>query len=415
MTSIDGAIAATGHGLRIRPGHALIGVVFMRWLAGIGENAGIAGLSENAALAALAALALIFLVRMQMARDAGLLLAGLAAWIAAGLLSAAANGQLANGDGLELIALLAFYGLVANSARLDLRGAAGLAALNRLTVAFLVAGAALAIWQIAVGQAFHAPARPDLARAQGSDVHPVSFGIQLVIALAALEVLRLKRGARFGALHACLAAAGLVALYLTFARTAWAMAAITLTWALLAGRRFHLQAAGLAVLAGAAALSAANARFGDLASLPLFLAQFDAGNIVFDHRFVDNSVSWRIVNWGMGLEQALQAPWLGHGPGQSAAASAFNLEMHNIALELFFECGLAGLAALALVLAGLVRLHRTLPRAGPRDRRAARIVSGLGVALLLAVMVSTSLVDQLMTITLYLLLLGISQVPARGC
>lgn len=401
---------------RIAPGAATIclGLFAARWLAGIVENAGAGALSENVALLALAGYALLFLTDMRIAGGAGLALAGLIGWTGAALLSAAANGDLANGDALQLIALLGFYGLFANACFLHLAAPRRARQTYSFLAAFIALGAALSVWQIWTGTGFVAPGKPDLMRAIGSDVHPVSFGLQIVAALAALEVARRKAAIAAGVLHLGLFTAGATALYLTYARTAWALAAITLLWPMLSGGSVRRRALALLAAAAGLAFAAGNGRFGDLGSLPGFLASFDPGNVVFDPRLIDNSISWRIVNWGYGLRQALETPVLGHGPGQSAAMSAFNLEMHNIALEVFFECGAFGLAALALLLRGLMRLHAALPRATATDRTCRRIAGGLGWGLFLAVMVSTSLVDQLMTVGLYLLLLALARGPAAS-
>lgn len=410
MSVIEPAPASAVLERGLAPAAILVGLLAFRWLAGIAENFGIAGLSERAALVALAGVLLLTLNAMAIARHAGLLLAGLVGWGFAGLLSAIANGQMADPHALELIALLAFYAAFANAAFLYRAGVARAGA--GLLYAFIWVGAGLSLWQVATGSGFVAPGRPDLVRAFGSDVHPVSFGIQIVAAAAGMEILRRKDGRRVRAFHAATLAVGLAALYLTYARTAWAMAAIVLLWLALTAPRLRTRVAGAALCLATFIAFAFSSRMEDLAGLPLFLANFDPANIVFDHRFVDNSVSWRIVNWGHGLDQALDSPILGHGPGQSAVASAFQLEMHNILLEVFFEAGLIGLVPFCMVLAGLVRLQRRLPNATPTERAARRIATGFGWALLAAVMVSTSLVDQLMTITLYLMLLALARGPA---
>ena len=77
----------------------------------------------------------------------------------------------------------------------------------------------------------------------------------------------------------------------------------------------------------------------------------------------------------------------------------------NIALEMFFELGAVGLAAFALVLAGLIKLHMSMRQPTRADRIAHKWATGMGLAMLAAVMISTSLVDQLMTVLLYLLVL----------
>ena len=306
------------------------------------------------------------------------------------------------------------YALFANAAFSHLRGPAALSVVRRLLAGFVILGAALSLWQVIGGSGFVDPGKPGVIRAFGSDVHPVSFAIQILAAVLALEVIRLKTGARVSVAHVALLTLGAVALYLTFARTAWVMALLVVALTLWQ-RGSAAQRLGLAALApplGLAGLALSD-RFADLASLPAFWQNFSFAETVFDYRFIDNSVSWRIVNWSYGLQQAMQQPLLGFGPGQSAHASQFSLEMHNLLLEGFFEGGFLGLSALLIALAGLLQIHRRLPAESAADRRARMLANGFGLALLLAVLFSTSLVDQLMTVFIYLMLLAVCGTPTE--
>ena len=369
-------------------------------------------LSQAAALVMLAGLGLLLLHRMRLPAGAGLFLAGLAAWFLGGLASLAANPGIPLRPTLALLSLLTLYGLFAATALVALRGPAALEALRRVLAGFVLLGAGLSFWQIASGTGFVEQGRAAIQRAYGSDVHPVSFAIQITAALVALEILRLRLNRRAGLVHWLLMVAGAAALYLTYARTAWLMALITLAALLLRhgppARRLLL---GLGGALGGAVLVLGSQRFADLASLPQFLANFSVSDVVFDWRYVDNSASWRIVNWSYGLHQALARPLLGFGPGQSANASFFSLEMHNIFLETFFEGGVFGFLAFLLLLAGLARMHRRLPGATPRDRQSRLLANAFGIALLLAVTFSTSFVDQLMSFLLYMLLLSAAATP----
>ncbi len=391
----------------------IVALVALRWLAGIADNFGATGASEAAALVLLAALGLLVLTRMRLARDPALLVAGLLAWVMTGALSALAAPMPRGIEAAALLTLLLLYALFAEAAFAHLRQPGAQAPLRRFLRVFVLAGAALSVWQVAGGGGFTDPGKPDVTRAFGSDVHPVSFALQMLAALLALEVMRLKSGQRFGWVHAALVAAGALALYLSFARTAWVMALVVAAVALWhGGGRGRLLLVSLAPLG--LALLALSDRFDDLASLPAFWQGFSFAEAVFDYRQIDNSVSWRLVNWSHGLHQALDRPLLGFGPGQSALSSHFSLEMHNLLLEGFFEGGVFGLAAILITLAGLWRLHRRLPAATGADRRARALANGFGAALLLAVLFSTSLVDQLMTVLLYLILLTAAAAPARA-
>ena len=399
-------IAATG------PAPVIVALLALRWLAGIADNWGVGWLSEASAVAGLTVLGLLFLMHMRLAREASLLVAGLLGWIGIGSLSALATPLPRPAEAAALLVLLLFYALFANAAFLWLRKSAALPLLRGFLTAFVVIGVGLSLWQVLSGSGFVEPTQPDIIRAYGSDVHPVSFALQMLAALLALEVLRVRAGRGFGAIHAALILAGAVAIYLTFARTAWVMAAfvlVLLVWQ--RGRRLHrLGLVALLLPALVVGLTASD-RFADLASLPAFWQNFSFAETVFDYRYIDNSLSWRIVNWSYGLHQAMERPLLGFGPGQSAVASQFSLEMHNILLEGLFEGGLPGLAAVLATLAGLARIHLRLPRAPDAQAHARVLANGYGLALLSAVLLSTSLVDQLMTVLLYLVLLAVAGLP----
>ncbi len=407
-------LAASATLAPLSPARVVIALVGLRWLAGIADNFGARAASEAAAVVTLAVLELLFLNRMQLARDAALLVAGLLAWLFTAALSALATDMPQPVEAIALVSLLLLYALFANAAFSHLRGPAALAAVRRLLAGFVILGAALSLWQVIGGSGFVDPGKPGVIRAFGSDVHPVSFSIQILAAVLALEVIRLKTGARVSVAHVALLTLGAVALYLTFARTAWVMALLVVALTLWQ-RGSAAQRLGLAALAlplGLAGLALSD-RFADLASLPAFWQNFSFAETVFDYRFIDNSVSWRIVNWSYGLQQAMQQPILGFGPGQSAHASQFSLEMHNLLLEGFFEGGFLGLSALLITLAGLLQTHRRLPAESAADRRARMLANGFGLALLLAVLFSTSLVDQLMTVFMYLMLLAVCGTPAE--
>ena len=393
----------------------VLGLFAFRWLAGIAENLAIPAFSQLAALALLAGLALMTLYRMRLAEDCTLFLTGILAWVATGIASFAANPAADARTTMALLTLLALYALFANAALTHLRTPQALVWLYRLLALFITAGFALSALQIATGTGFVEAGKANIQRAYGSDVHPVSFAIQITAALVAFEIARTRLGRPFTALHLAIMGAGAITLYLTYARTAWLMALIIAALALISRgswtRRLLLGGAG--ALAGSALLVTSD-RFTDLSSLPLFLANFSPADMVFDWRYIDNSLSWRIVNWSLGFTQAMEQPILGFGPGQSAMSSYFNLEMHNIFLEALFEGGVFGLAALLLTLAGLARLHRRLPRQSACDRYSRTLANGFGLTLLLAVTFSTSFVDQLMSFLLYILLLGAAANPGNA-
>ena len=391
----------------------ILGLLTVRWLAGILENYGFPAISQAAAVLMLAGLGVLMLLRMRLATDSILFVAGMLAWIFTGALSVAANPSSDPTQAAALLTLLLLYALFANAATTHLRTHSSLAALHRFLCAFVALGAALSVAQVVSGSGFVDAGKDHIQRAFGSDVHPVSFGIQMVAALVALEIVRAKQAAKFRLAHLALFAIGAVALYLTYARTAWVMAILTAGYVLIMRGSLARRVIAFALLGTIGIwLLAQSDRFTDLSSLPLFLTNFSVHDVVFDWRYVDNSVSWRIVNWSYGFQQAMEQPFLGFGPGQSATSSYFSLEMHNIFLEMFFEGGIFGVVALLLTLAGLIRMHRRLPKETPSDRYARALANGFGLSLLLAVTFSTSFVDQLMSFLLYMLLLTAAAVPA---
>ncbi|MGJ8584374.1 MAG: O-antigen ligase family protein [Marinosulfonomonas sp.] len=390
-------------------GRVLILLIGVRWLAGIGENFGFGAISELAGLGMLLILGLLTLADLRLAAGSALFVTGILAWLFVALLSCIANTEIGVLDAVSLFALLALYGLFMNAASLHFRDPSILGPVRIFTVMFILVGGALSLVQVVTGTGFVEAGKETVMRAFGSDVHPVSFSIQMVLALVILEVVRVKEGRPVGILHLGLLALGLLAIYLTFARTAWAMALLVVTYCAFANAKWGLRIVSLGgvILAVTAALLWSD-RFSDLRSLPQFLSHFSFDNAAFDFRYIDNSLSWRVVNWTYGFQQALEQPLFGFGPGQSAQSSYFNLEMHNIVLETFFEGGVFGVIALLITLGGLVMLHHRLPATSAAERYVRSLTNGFGCALLLAVLLSTSLVDQLMTILMYLLLLAVT-------
>lgn len=404
-------------------GKILLWVLTLRWLAGIAENFGLPGLSEFTAIIVLVTLAGMFLLQMRMSADGALLIAGVLAWMFTGVLSLVANDLSSRSEAVALLALLGLYALFANAALIHFRDPVLLPAIQRFLAAFIAIGAGLSVFQVINGSGFVEPGGQELIRAYGSDVHPVSFAIQVLTAVVGLEIIRVKRRLPMRRWHLTLVALAGLAIYLTYARTAWVMGFLIVVYLMMIRGSWVRRGAFLvAVAIGLAIILPGSDRFADLSSLPFFLSNFAFSDLAFDYRYVDNSVSWRIVNWSYGYQQAMLQPVLGYGPGQSASASYFNLEMHNILLEMLFEGGILGLGAFIVALAGLARLHKRLPKASGADRYARQLANGLGFSLLLAVIFSTSFVDQLMSVLIYLVMLSLAAIktdaikppPQRG-
>ena len=389
-------------------GYVLVAFLWLRWAAGIAENYGADGLSEITALAMLATTAITFLMRLRLDRVLSLFVGGLLAWVFTAVLSFTASGAANPTTSLSLVALLLLYFFFSAAAFSHFKCKVVQLALSRFLIAFILVGAVLSFLQMVTGTGFRELENLGLLRAFGSDVHPVSFGIQIVCAVCALEVIRIKAGVPARISYAVLLILAAVALYLTAARTAWVMGIIVIAFTVASRGTTTTRVIGtLAVLTFLSIVVFGTGRFADLGSLRLFTDNFSPSDMAFDYRYVDNSVSWRIVNWGFGLTQALERPVFGHGPGLSAQSSYFELEMHNIFLETFFEGGIFGLVAFLVVISGLIKIHLSLPKATEPDRKARAITNGFGIALFFATTFSTSFVDQLMSMLLYIVLLSV--------
>lgn len=391
----------------------ILGLLTLRWLGGIIENLGVPAISQASALVMMAGLGALLLGRMRLASGSVLCVAGLLAWVFTGALSYVVNPDADQMDAISLLLLLGLYALFVNAAATYLADRTALPAIQKFIIGFILIGTVLSVYQVAAGTGFVEAGKSRIVRAFGSDVHPVSFAIQMVTALVMLEINRIKRDQRAGFAHLLFVCFALLAIYLTFARTAWVMGVLILAYVLLSRGNWLRRGLILGAITTVflVVLQTSN-RFADLGSLPFFLSNFTFGDVVFDYRYIDNSVSWRLVNWSFGLHQALQQPVLGFGPGTSAAASQFSLEMHNILLEIFFEGGFLGLGSFLIMLAGIIRMHRRLPSATTFDNYTRALTNGFGLSLLMAVVFSTSFVDQLMSVLMYLLLLSVAAIPS---
>lgn len=391
----------------------LLGLLYLRLISGAAAALGLPDGARFVTLALAGAAALVFLADPRIARPTALALMGFALWLIACALSVTFGSALPLPDlAATQMVLLVLYGAMLNGLALHLRGPAGVAAVRRFLAVFILTGAALAFHQAASGTGFAEAGRSTYLRAFGPDVHPVSFGLQLVVALAGLEIARLRSGARLGAGMIALYLLGGAALYLSFARTAWVVLLLVVLLTVWSRSRPALRLALMPPLAGAGiVLALASGRFDDLTSLSFFLEHYDFSASTYDFRYVDNSLSWRIANWSMGLRLALEQPLTGQGPGQAAAVSAFGLQMHNLFLEALVEVGALGLIAVVLVVAGLGRMRHHVPGGCANGRAVRGLVGGLGLGLLLTITLSTSLVGQTMTVLLLALVFVLAIAP----
>lgn len=387
------------------PGLIVLGFLQLRVFLGVTDNLAGTGLSELALLGFLAALLGLCLYRCMLALPVLPVLAGFALWLALGLISIMANDLPAPQNAYRQFALLMLYALALNQMLLAATEPRFLPLVSRFLAGFVLLGGLLSFYQIATGTGFVAEGRSDILRAYGPDVHPVSWALQLVIALTGIEALRRVRGKPLNGFVVALYAIGLAALYLSFSRTGWAMLALVVLFSVAAGARGALRPV-LILCLGAAVLGffALSPRFSDLAGVGETLRNYDFTAQSYNYNLVDNSFSWRLVNWGQALTLAKDNLMIGVGPGQSSLSSQFDLKMHNLFLEAVVEVGAFGLLAVGMVLGGLLALHRAIPEGSWRAP-----VSALGAGMLLSVLFSTSMIEQSVTILLYFLVLAAMQ------
>lgn len=330
---------------------------------------------------------------------------GLLMWIVTGGLSLLDNAPLALPRLAETqLVTLVIYAAFLNAMAVSVTGRTALDSLSRFLAGFVVLGFVLSTYQIATGHGFVEASRPHIQRAFGTDVHPVPFSLQTVLAIAGMEIIRTRLQIRMSAGRWWIYAMAAASLGLTLSRTGWFIAVIifgSMTY-IRSPRAIRITVIPvLLVLVGFGAY--ASGRFDDLFSLGEFFENYDLTSGVFDYRFVDNSVSWRIANWSIGLIQALERPWFGYGPGQAVAVSEFSLQMHNLFLEAFIETGIFGLLAAIVTVVGFGRSKRPLdePRIVRRELKTmTRLIS---FAFFLNIMLSNSMIGQTMTVFLLII------------
>jgi len=387
----------------------LVALLGARVIAGVADNWFATGASEIVTLALLASLSAMFFWHMTLVKDAGLALAGIFLWLLLAGVSFMVNDVYAPAKSYQQIALLALYGLALNQFILTCADPRMTVLIQRFLIAFICLGGALSLQQMVSGGGFSAAGKPMLARAFGTDVHPVSWAMQIVCALAGVEVIRRAQGARLNWPLGLVYSLGACSLYLTYSRTGWAMAAFIIIFVTLQdtkGARRAIWAGLIGLFFAAAAI--ASQRFSDLASVTNLLRRYDFSAQSYNHTLIDNSFSWRLVNWNSALQLAGEHLLIGVGPGQSALLSQFNLKMHNLFLEAFVEAGGPGLCAVVMIVTGLFTLIARIPTPTKAQIKAKSPVVALGGAMLLAVLLSTSLIEQTVTVLIFFLVIGVA-------
>jgi len=222
-------------------------------------------------------------------------------------------------------------------------------------VAGLVPPMLAAIWQLVTGSGYLET--QGLNRLQATFSHPNSFGAFLV-PLCLLTVCAGTLGAGAARRMLLIAAAFLmILLVLTFSRTgllALALGAATIP--LLQMRRAGVRNSARLLFVLVALLAVGWLAVGGL--IRQRFAELSPGQALsqgFNPAVDENSLQWRLVNWGVLIRLGLQHPWFGHGAGMTEVlnpvinqntGTPFNA--HDDFVRFFFETGIVGLMAYLL-------------------------------------------------------------------
>lgn len=256
---------------------------------------------------------------------------------------------------------------------------------------YVVLGAAIPIvvslWQLATGRGFS-----DIVgvyRIQGTFSHPNAFSQYLIpFVLVAVAGVGARRGMQKVLLGGV--ALGLTALIaLSYTRTAILGLVVGLV-ALPILQRWDMGIAGLMRGVGVVAVfavigwllfgSEVKSRFDTLAVGREALQAAETGES-------ENSLEWRLVNWGILITLGMEHPIAGHGAGMTtvlnpliSADNGVPFNAHDDFVRFFFEGGLVGLALYALY--ALLLCRWAVRRARRVDRRHAPTAFGVAAAFL---------------------------------
>ena len=383
----------------------LLVMLYLRLFSGALGSLGAGGVAPLTTLAICGVAILSFLTRPTFSGPSFWLVVGLMIWNGVAIISWYINAPLIRPElATTQVALLTTYAFFLNALEIHTKEKTQYARLQKFLHTFIILGFILCIFQIGTGAGFQEHGRSTFKRAFGSDVHPVPFSLQIVIALVGLEIIRLKLNAPFGRKHLMFFAVSMLAMFLTYSRTGWLIFAIVFgSYALLNSKPILKVTVAPIALISIVFLAISSGRFDDLSTIGYFFENYDFESNVYDYRYIDNSLTWRIANWAIGLQSIIQQPWLGFGPGQAVAVSQFNLQMHNLLFEVLIEVGVIGALPMLVVLFSIARTPRILHQDATTNKSLHRLWRLLSFALFLNIMISNSLIGQTMTILLLLI------------
>lgn len=350
---------------------------------------------------------LITIIKLQISKAAVPIVVGVSLWSLSAAASWVGNAPLLNNtNATEQIVQLATYALFFNAITLAAKNKQQLEKLTTFLKVFVVVGGFLCIYQILTKNGFVGQDRTQIQRAFGTATHPVSYSLQILVSIAGLEIIRKKSGKPIDRIHLGLFLLSCIALVLTFSRTGWILFGFVATAYYMLSLRIYqrILIAPFLLFAPLFAVISSD-RFSDLGSLSFFFENYDFSSGVYDFRFVDNSISWRISNWSIALHDILEKPMIGYGPGQAVYISQFNLAIHNLFLEVLIEVGLFGFIGALITLFGFAVSNRnSIQNENKRVRQLWRLILW---AFLFNIAFSNSLIGQTATVFLLIMVVAI--------
>lgn len=388
---------------------SLITLLYIRLLAGIADGFSNVGGAQLSSILFMSFVCLLLVRKMSIPRDTLLWFFSFLTLMSTMIASAYYNDVLAGRESISFTIQLFFYTILTPISFSYLRTNNAILSINRFSKFYLIISGILVAYQISTGDLHYDQTGIREGRAYGSASHPVPFGIQVTSALVILEISRLKLGKPVDPIFLLCIAIGGFCLYESQARSAWLMAAIILGYYLSLHRSKTLKYLMISIFSLVAGISIIGSdRFSDLSTLGDFFRYTDFSSGTYDFRFVDNSLSWRFSNWYLMIDSALQKPALGFGPGQVKEISLFELEAHNLIIEILVQGGLLAVISLMGIFISIWILYNKCPDESAPDKNSKSLLKVYLLTLLMVSLFGASLVYQTMTILFMIISLSIA-------
>jgi len=251
-------------------------------------------------------------------------------------------------------------------------------------------------------------------RAFGVTSHPVTFGMLMFTCIMLQEFFAAKRGQPRTRFHRFVTLCGLIGMALAIAQTAWLMLAVAILVLSLQRFAMSLRVIVLPILLVLSLLALYSIPWTrDLFSFfSIFAKLGEISTETYSYELVDNSVSWRVVNWKMSVDAMLPVWYSGLGPGHAEYFNYFGLTLHSMPLEILVETGVFGLISLCFILLHLwISIAKKSKDHDEHDIKARRFAVACAAGILFAGLLSVSLVDQSINLMLFLSMVVISRIP----